>query len=176
MTKHCQSCGKEVSGRGHNARYCTRECRLEFYGKPVTPTRKCMHCGNEFRNTTNIKKYCTKKCYADHQAAVKLANITSKEAVENNNPKFAASSWRLYTDIPDCNIKWRKTKSFRRMDYTALTHCYEVVFEFVDHTRTDEMEHDGKELQEADLLIYFELVVNNERDRLTPAQFAERQF
>jgi hypothetical protein len=179
-TKNCQTCGKEFSfelSKNNIRRYCSFECAPSTLAKGKklkVAIRQCRRCKNDFKPKEANTKYCSNQCRYASKADLQAAHRKRKDEQESNSPKFAGSSWRFYTDIPDCNIKWRKTRSYRRMDYADLTHCYEVVFEFVNYTRTDEMEHDGKELQEVDLLSYFELVVNNARDPITPAQFAAK--
>jgi len=71
FTKTCQICGKEFQSQAHNARYCSRECKLESkrrrrissQGPSKTLSRTCVRCGDLFEARTANNKYCSQECY-----------------------------------------------------------------------------------------------------------------
>lgn len=70
-TKVCLICGKLFQSEAHNARYCSRECKLEVKrrrnkaaGGPLKPLiRECEYCGKSFETRVANKKYCSQECY-----------------------------------------------------------------------------------------------------------------
>jgi len=71
LTKTCHICGKEFQSKAHNAKHCSRECKLEARrrrrissrGKTKTFSRTCERCGNRFETRSANKKYCMPECY-----------------------------------------------------------------------------------------------------------------
>ena len=81
FTKTCHICGKEFQSKANNARYCSRECKLEtgrrrqtaIRGPPKTYKRLCESCEESFETTATNKKYCSQECN-------RLAAATRKRA------------------------------------------------------------------------------------------------
>lgn len=67
----CEICGKQFESRTINAKYCSRECRLEIRrqrrearrGPPKIYSKTCLLCGKAFEATNRKTKYCSQECY-----------------------------------------------------------------------------------------------------------------
>ena len=70
FTRTCHICGKTFQTLAHNARYCSRECKLEKKRRRNTSSRTtlkivyrtCVHCGDPFETKVYNKKYCSQEC------------------------------------------------------------------------------------------------------------------
>ena len=80
-TQTCHICGKEFQSKANNARYCSRECKLEIKrrrrislrGPSKVFSKTCERCGETFEASTANKKYCSQECY-------RLATVERKRA------------------------------------------------------------------------------------------------
>ena len=71
FTKTCHICRKEFQSSAHNAKHCSRECRLEAKrrrwvssrGPSKTINKRCGRGGEVFETRIASKKYCSQECY-----------------------------------------------------------------------------------------------------------------
>jgi hypothetical protein len=78
-TKTCHICGEAFQSSAHNAKHCSRECRLEAkrrrraasQGPAKSSNRTCLQCSLIFDTRTANKKYCSQECYRLATAARK---------------------------------------------------------------------------------------------------------
>jgi len=62
--KSCKMCGKEMSIKVNNQKYCGDPCTYEMYVRRHTSlkSRDCAICNSKFQPVTNINAYCSKEC------------------------------------------------------------------------------------------------------------------
>lgn len=67
----CLICGKKFQSKAHNAKHCSRDCKLEAkrrryavsHGPRKTYFKVCTVCGESFESKWAIQKYCSDECY-----------------------------------------------------------------------------------------------------------------
>jgi predicted nucleic acid-binding Zn ribbon protein len=107
MHKFCKECGKEFFVFSNNNKFCSPECRLNYYKrymkeyviKHAKPKKKiiCVICGKEFLQYKPGKLVtCSKECSTKYKKM--YSNIHSKE----NNRRFKEKN-------PDYGKQWRET-------------------------------------------------------------------
>ena len=68
-TTNCEMCGEEFVPVSVNNRFCSAECRREWWNKNSTPPRlskrKCLTCGATYMGRRG-QKYCTLQCTPAH--------------------------------------------------------------------------------------------------------------
>ena len=71
FTMTCLICGKKFQSKAHNAKHCSRDCKLEAKRRrwaashePLKIYRKtCVMCGKTFESRRAQRKYCSDECY-----------------------------------------------------------------------------------------------------------------
>ncbi len=86
-TKICHICGKQFQSAAHNAKHCSRDCKLaakrrrrqSSRGPLKTFSKECKRCGEAFDTRTYSKKYCSQECYRVATAERKRAERRTRQ-------------------------------------------------------------------------------------------------
>lgn len=93
ITKTCEYCYKPFKvhvGNAKSRRFCSKECKLNGYTKPVVT---CLNCGEKFearatkRSETGRQKFCSTSCRWQHER-----NKTPKANCERCGKEFSRSA------------------------------------------------------------------------------------
>jgi predicted nucleic acid-binding Zn ribbon protein len=105
FTKTCHICGKEFQSSAHNAKHCSRECKLEsrrirrmsLRGPSKTYSRTCERCGDPFETTIANKKYCSQECY-------RIATAERKRAERGTLQKTSLKNQAMKVFLGLCSV------------------------------------------------------------------------
>ena len=107
FTKPCYICGKQFQSSAHNAKHCSRECKLEAkrrrrissLGPSKTFNKECERCGETFETRTTNKKYCSRECY-------RLATAERKRAERSTRHQKTPKSKSEKAFLSLCSVCW----------------------------------------------------------------------
>ena len=105
ITKSCHICGKEFQSSAHNAKHCSRDCKLEAKrrrrqssrGPMKTFSKECKRCGEAFETRSSSKKYCSQECY-------RVATAERKRTERNTRQQRTPKSHSEETFLSLCSV------------------------------------------------------------------------
>ena len=115
-SRYCENCGKQFETKASNAKYCSRECRLEARRQrlrvrkspPKIYSKTCLTCEKNFEATNKNTRYCSLECY-------KMMGIISKRKMRKTEAEV------LLLDI--CSVCGAERVSVRECHICGHLYC-----------------------------------------------------
>lgn len=128
-TKACLICGKLFQSEAHNARYCSRECKLEVKRRrnkadrgPLKHfKRECECCGKSFETRVANKKFCSQECY--RSATIERKRV--KRGISRSRAADRVSGKEAYLGLCSvCGAENTAVAECRECGFLSCEYCH----------------------------------------------------